>query len=106
MNKTQSYSNNKYNFAACAIVITLICFLLATLPAYAQPATSELSGTISDPAGAKVPNAAVEVKSRETGKIFKTVSGDQGRFTFANLPPGEYEIKVSAKGFKQFSRKE
>jgi hypothetical protein len=80
------------------------CLLLICFGAYAQSDRGTITGTISDPAGAMVPNAPIEAKNTETGAVFKTASSDTGNYTLAQLPVGAYQLSVSAPGFKQFVR--
>ena len=78
----------------------LFAFLAASVRAQVAPAT--LSGTISGPAGA-VPNATVTIEDPATNQSWKTQSDLAGRYTFANLAPGKYELSISAGGFKTHS---
>jgi outer membrane receptor protein involved in Fe transport len=73
-------------------------FLLAGL----IPGT--ITGHISDAAGAVVAGAAIEARNLETGSHYKTESTDTGAFTLSDLPAGTYELRVSMRGFKQFTR--
>jgi hypothetical protein len=73
--------------------------LVISLPLRAQVAGGTLSGTITDPSGAAVPNAEVVIKNSATG-ITKTVTTNaEGFYNAPNLLPGNYEIAVSATGF-------
>ena len=72
---------------------------------YSQTSSSEITGTVTDSAGAVVPDAVVEATNLETGAEHKTVSRDTGRFTLTNLPSGEYDLTVSLTGFKQYIRR-
>src|SRR5438874_7639953 len=77
-------------------------FLLASA-AYAQTDRGTITGTISDPAGAVIPNAPVEAKAVD-GTIYKAGSTGTGNFTIAQLPAGTYELSVGVAGFKKFVR--
>jgi Carboxypeptidase regulatory-like domain len=68
--------------------------------ATAQVPTASIRGLVSDPAQAIVPGATVIVKSQETGTERSVTTNSAGEYQVANLPPGEYEIKVSRTGFK------
>jgi hypothetical protein len=69
-----------------------------------QETTGGLQGTVKDPSGAVVPSAKVVVTtSTLIGE--KTVNTDaNGYYRFANLPPGDYTITVSAGGFATAKR--
>jgi Carboxypeptidase regulatory-like domain/TonB dependent receptor len=64
--------------------------------------TAAFSGSISDPSGARVPNATVMVTSPDKGitRTFKTDAA--GNFAFALLPAAAYTLTVEASGFKTF----
>jgi Carboxypeptidase regulatory-like domain len=64
-------------------------------------ATSRITGTVTDPNGALIPNAQVVVKNNETGNEYKTKSSDEGVFVVASLPVAVYTVTITAQGFKQ-----
>ena len=82
------------------------CFTLLALAIFAPLAiqaqtTGSLSGTVTDPNGAVVPGAKVELKKFGTGESRSTTTADNGVFNFQNLAPGEYSLTVEASGFKK-----
>jgi hypothetical protein len=69
--------------------------------AWAQSVVSgEIDGTVTDPAGAVVPNAPVTLSSAESGTSESTTSGSNGSFRFALVRPGSYTLSVSVAGFR------
>jgi hypothetical protein len=82
--------------------LSLFCFLvsLVALPSFAQAPTGTIRGTVTDPSKAVVPNATVTVKNKGTGAERKVTTSSTGEFQIPTLPPGEYEVKVTASGFK------
>jgi len=83
-------------------LIAGICF---SVPAYAQVAGGNLSGTITDPSGRLVPQAQVSIENVSTGITTAVSTNSDGYYTAANLLPGEYQVTVSAKGFATEVRK-
>ena len=72
----------------------------------AQGATSAtVLGTVTDSAGAVVPNASVQVKNVATGQAQQVTTDGQGRYTVADLPVGNYEAQASAQGFQTTVRR-
>ncbi|MFN2445388.1 MAG: TonB-dependent receptor [Vicinamibacterales bacterium] len=70
--------------------------VLAASAALAQP--TSLSGRVTDPSDAAIPEAQVEAVGPD-GPVPPVISGRDGTFTIAGLSPGTYRIGVSAPGF-------
>lgn len=60
---------------------------------------TQLSGTVTDPTGAVIPNASITIVNVETGAQRETTSDNQGRYTMAQLTPGTYKLTAKAPGF-------
>jgi Carboxypeptidase regulatory-like domain len=75
--------------------------LLYALSAYAQSGSGTITGTISDAAGAVIPNAPVEVKNIQTSAVYTGASSGTGNYTIAELPTGTYTLTATAPGFKK-----
>jgi Carboxypeptidase regulatory-like domain len=73
--------------------------VLFVITAQAQLPTSTLSGTITDPQGAAVANAKLTLLNQATGIVRETTSDTQGSYTFANVAPGDYMVRVEAPTF-------
>jgi hypothetical protein len=78
--------------------------MLIPVAAFSQAGNGTITGTITDPTGASVAGASVEVKNADTGVMAPTVSTATGAYTASNLPPGSYSVSVTAAGFKKFTR--
>lgn len=87
------------NVVPFGALIALLCPL-----AVAQNFTSSITGIITDPSGATVAGAAVELKNMGTNDVRDFKSGNNGGYQFNNLLPGTYQITVTAKGFKTYQR--
>jgi len=61
---------------------------------------AEIIGAVTDPTGAVVPGASVDVSEISTGKTRSTKTNAAGQFTFSGLPAGDYNIKIISPGFK------
>lgn len=77
---------------------------IATRHVSAADITGAMVGTVTDPTGAKVPGAKVDIFSVERGRSERSlVSDNDGNFTAALLPIGKYRLSVEANGFKKVS---
>jgi hypothetical protein len=63
--------------------------------------SGELAGSVQDPSGGLLPEAAIMAEQAETGLKFTTVSNRAGQYLFGQLPVGVYSLTVSALNFKQ-----
>ncbi|MGA2268296.1 MAG: carboxypeptidase-like regulatory domain-containing protein [Bryobacteraceae bacterium] len=69
---------------------------------WAQTAsTGTVLGLVTDPTGAVVPGATVELVDAATKAVRSVTTNAAGRYAFVALPPGTYSIRASATGFKQ-----
>jgi hypothetical protein len=66
---------------------------------FAQSDRGTIEGTITDPSGAAVPQAQIQVVQVETNHIFDFASNDLGAYFAANLPLGTYRVIVKKDGF-------
>jgi hypothetical protein len=75
---------------------------MALLPSLllAQGPTGSVSGTVTDPQQAVVPQAGVKVTSETTGAVRLGETGAVGEYSVALLPPGMYTVEVQKDGFR------
>src|SRR5712692_475338 len=87
-----------------AIHFVFLLLFASAISAFAQTATGEITGQISDSSGAVVPRAEVDAANNATGIHWKAVTNDSGYYTVPLLPPGAYTITVRMAGFKTITR--
>ena len=75
---------------------------MACSAARAQSVNGSLSGTVTDPTGAVIPKADLTLTSEETGVVKNFTAGPDGLYAFPNVPSGVYDLRASAKGFRDY----
>lgn len=80
----------------CSVSLAL---LVASQVAWAQEVTAAIVGTVTDPSGAPVKDAAVTATDADRGTVWTATTNDTGSYNLPRLPVGSYSVKVSASGF-------
>ena len=73
--------------ALCGLLLFAGCGTL-----WAQGATASISGTVADPTGAVVVDAAIQVRNTGTGIVMTAATDGQGRYRVPDLVIGDYEV--------------
>ncbi|MGA9885626.1 MAG: TonB-dependent receptor, partial [Candidatus Acidiferrales bacterium] len=83
------------------LLLWLAAVCICAGPALAQSAvTGALTGTVTDPSGAVIAEATVTATNHDTGQQRTITTDANGAYKFSLLPPGNYDVKFSAKGFE------
>src|SRR5262245_43336124 len=93
---TIMYPPNKFLLAVLMIVVGLAAPLVVT----GQVLYGSLAGNVTDPTGAVVPGAKVEVVNTGTGASSSVLTDERGIFVFNNLQAGLYKVTITAATFK------
>jgi hypothetical protein len=81
-----------------------LAFFLFAISAYSQTAdTGVVRGTVSDKAGAVVPDANATLTSITTNESKTVATNSSGEYVFPNVAPGNYNLKISKSGFAVLS---
>jgi hypothetical protein len=72
--------------------------------AVAQAPVGTLTGIVTDPSGAVIRNAEITIRNKATGAERKLRSDEDGSFSAAALPAGEYEVQAQVSGFRTLLR--
>ncbi|MGB7583973.1 MAG: carboxypeptidase regulatory-like domain-containing protein [Terriglobales bacterium] len=91
------------SFKRLALFTLLVtCVLAASTVLLAQTTVSQgsIQGTITDPSGAVIGGAKITITHKETGQVITTNSTNSGTFNSGGLIPGDYVLRVEAKGFR------
>jgi hypothetical protein len=82
--------------------IVFLFWVCLCRPAIILTQTPSLRGTVKDPSGAAVPGATVELSG--SGREQRKSTDLNGQFSFPSLAPGQYQVRVTAKGFAAVER--
>lgn len=86
-------------FAVFALLLSIS--LASHNPARAQSLTSgTISGKVTDPTGAVIPGATVQIENPVSGFKLSAATDSSGTFGFANVPFNPYHVTAVAKGFE------
>jgi hypothetical protein len=66
---------------------------------------SGISGTVTDPTGAAVSQASVQLRRLGSNTTTNARTDQAGQFKFADLPPGQYDLQIGAPGFRLASQR-
>src|ERR1017187_617572 len=87
------------NCRLSALVVGLGFALVANVFGQASAINGEITGTVTDPSGAAISNAVVQIGNTDTGFKLSTKTGESGLYRFTVLPLGTYDIAAQAPGF-------
>ena len=76
---------------------------ILTLPVLGQSDRGTMTGTVSDPAGAVIANAPIDVRNGENGASYQAGTSATGNYSII-VPAGTYEVSVTVPGFKRYVR--
>ncbi len=89
---------------ALACLTTLVFFFLATGRLILSQNAVSVRGTVTDPSGAAIPNAAVHLIDSANNLQRATTTDQQGKYAFTDVAPGIYSLTIEAQGFEKFEQ--
>ncbi len=93
---------SKFNLRTFLVVTAVLfvgTFVTGPSRVVAQGTTATILGTVTDPSGAVIADATVQVTNTGTGNVHSVTTDPQGRYSVSNLDIGDYEVQVSKAGF-------
>jgi hypothetical protein len=87
------------------MMVALFAIFLLTGSVLAQEFRGRVQGVVTDPTGAIIPDAKVELKNDQTGVAVKRPANGQGRYLFDYVDPSTYTLTVEMAGFKMAVQK-
>ena len=83
-------------FVVCVVVFLVLSGGSVT---FAQTVQGVITGTVTDPTGAVVPNVPITIMNTGTNTSQSTTTGSDGSYRFSLVPPGNYTVEVKATNF-------
>ena len=90
-----------------SVLVVFVLFVagLPLAPPAAAQTSATISGTVDDANRSVLPGATVTARNAETGLVRTDVTGAEGRYVIAGLPPGTYELRAELPSFKPHVRR-
>jgi Carboxypeptidase regulatory-like domain/TonB dependent receptor len=86
--------------------LSLMSLILATAfvpqTSYAQVLYGSIIGNVKDSSGGAVPGASVSITNKSTNQSRESITDELGNYSLTTVQTGNYTIKVSLTGFKEF----
>lgn len=91
-----------FRFLKCCAYV--VCALVALAPVPAQDVRATILGRVTDPTGAAVPGANVEVLNLANSVRTARTTNNAGNYEIPFLDPGQYSLTIELTGFKKYQR--
>src|SRR5260370_39176817 len=91
-------SRNIRKHARLGVLIGGTIFSMSSVPLCGQATNGIISGAVTDPSGAVLAGATVEVRNTDTGVARTVVTNEQGRYRVPELIVGQYDVQASRTG--------
>jgi len=100
-----SFVGLRSSAAILLLALAVIGFLAVSAARAQQVAVAEIDGYVTDPSGQAIVGAQVKTTDLDRGQVRTNITDATGRYTFPNLSIGNYQLEVSAPGFKGYVQK-
>lgn len=85
---------------ALKVLAVMFTILMFSFPSWSQQTVGGITGTVSDPTGAAVPDATVKAVNADTNLAVTVKTGSTGTYSIPDLPAGPYKVTFSKDGFQ------
>jgi hypothetical protein len=86
------------------LALVIVCSMSVSQAMAQAVSNAKIHGVVTDNSGAVVPQATITATQVASGQSLSAVSSASGEYVLANLPVGDYVVKVTAPGFQTYSR--
>ena len=98
-------TKGRSKLAVRSVAVLLMIVLSFSMASIAQVSAARLSGTVTDPSGATLIGAKVEITNIATNVAREVTTNASGLYNAPGIPPGTYSVVISAAGFSSEVRK-
>jgi tetratricopeptide (TPR) repeat protein len=95
----------RFTVTSWQVLMLAVLLFSPDVMAWRQATVAEINGRIVDAERLPLANVAVTATNRATGSVRTVVTDENGRYTIAALPPGEYELSMEWAGFNKATRR-
>jgi hypothetical protein len=107
MSSKQDWSIYRPKFSRiCQWSLALLIAVGTPLVGHAQVLSGSITGLVTDPSGAVVPNTVITVTNTGTSLTRTDTTDNGGRYNIANVPIGDYTLTAVGTGFREFEQKQ
>jgi len=92
------------NVTSTLAILALVLMIGCAAPLAAQTLYGSVVGQVEDPSGSAIVAATAVLTNKGTGQVFEIKADETGRYAFSNMLPGDYDLKISAAGFRTQNR--
>jgi hypothetical protein len=90
-----------FNWEKLCLAKAMFLAACACACAYGQATSGNIIGTVTDPAGAIIPNVTITATSQERGTVYNATTNDSGNYSVVEILPGHYTVEFKAPGFQR-----
>ncbi len=83
-----------------SLIVMAVLAAAVLVPSVQAQSAVTVGGVVAEMSGEPLPGATVSLKSTESGESRAAVCGPDGRFMFADVAPGTYEVRAALPGFQ------
>src|SRR5271165_5136003 len=87
-----------------SVIFLMILTLLSGANSTRASVGGGISGTVTDGSGASVPRATIAATHTATGVRHLVSTNSAGSYSFPSLPVGQYDVDITAVGFRPYRR--
>ncbi|HXJ42377.1 MAG TPA: carboxypeptidase-like regulatory domain-containing protein [Bryobacteraceae bacterium] len=83
------------------LALLTVCAFIVSNCVYAQTITASITGTVTDPSGAVVPNVKITATNADTNVNYSATTNQDGVYNLLFLAVGRYNVAAENSGFKK-----